>query len=160
MFKPLYGMAPPDESLALRPVYELRAFRDPKGGMAWEVWQLPCAATPQLQKPLRIGGLAPRKAMLVEGLVLRKLKAAGISAAKGGNFALNEDVALILGLLFRCLAPMRDSLRMRQVAQGIEAMAQPEAAYWLGMAMYRKNPRRILSALRILLTDPGRKPGP
>jgi len=24
----------------------------------------------------------------------------------------------------------------------------------LGMAMYRKNPRRVLSALRLLLTDP------
>ena len=33
-------------------------------------------------------------------------------------------------------------------------MAREEAAYWLGMAMYRKYPRRVLSALRMLLVDP------
>ena len=29
-----------------------------------------------------------------------------------------------------------------------------EAAYWLGMAMHRCRPRRVLMALRVLLTDP------
>lgn len=33
----------------------------------------------------------------------------------------------------------------------IDAMAREEAAYWLGMAMHRKNPRRVLAALRFLL---------
>jgi hypothetical protein len=33
----------------------------------------------------------------------------------------------------------------------LEAMAREEAAYWLGMAMHRKNPRRLLAALRFLL---------
>ena len=28
------------------------------------------------------------------------------------------------------------------------------AAYWLGMAMHRRHPRRVLTALRVLLTDP------
>jgi hypothetical protein len=42
------------------------------------------------------------------------------------------------------------------VAEGVEAMGREEAAYWLGMAMHRKNPRRVLGALRILLTDPAR----
>jgi len=60
----------------------------------------------------------------------------------------------MLGLLFRTLAPMRNRDNMRAVAEGIEAMGREEAAYWLGMAMYRKNPRRVLSALRLLLTDP------
>ena len=32
-----------------------------------------------------------------------------------------------------------------------------EAAYRLGMAMHRKKPRRVLTALRVLLTTP--KPG-
>ena len=31
-------------------------------------------------------------------------------------------------------------------------MGREEAAYWLGMAMHRKHPRRVLMALRILLT--------
>ena len=43
---------------------------------------------------------------------------------------------------------------MVRVVEGIEAMGQEEAAYWLGMAMHRVNPRRVLSALRMLLTDP------
>ena len=51
---------------------------------------------------------------------------------------------------------MRCSQRMRSVAEGIEAMEREEAAYWLGMAMHRRRPRRVLSALRILLTDPYR----
>ena len=28
------------------------------------------------------------------------------------------------------------------------------AAYWLGMAMYRKYPRRVLTTLHLLLTTP------
>ena len=37
---------------------------------------------------------------------------------------------------------------------GIEAMTKEEAGYWLGMAMHRKYPRRVLMALRFLLIDP------
>jgi len=33
-------------------------------------------------------------------------------------------------------------------------MPDEEAAYWLGMAMPRKYPRRVLMALRFLLIDP------
>ncbi|MEY2913040.1 MAG: hypothetical protein RLZZ184_2349 [Cyanobacteriota bacterium] len=36
------------------------------------------------------------------------------------------------------------------------AMGKEEAAYWLRMAMQRKSPRRVLMALRCLLTDPNR----
>jgi hypothetical protein len=43
---------------------------------------------------------------------------------------------------------------MRAVADGIEHMGREEAAYWLGMTMHRKYPRRVLSALRMLLIDP------
>ncbi len=71
---------------------------------------------------------------------------------------LGEDVALRLGLLFRTLAPMRNRDAMRAVVEGIEAMGGEEASYWLGMAMHRKNPRRVLTALRYLMTDP-KRPG-
>lgn len=70
------------------------------------------------------------------------------------RYAVDEDLAMNLGLLFRVLAPMRSRERMRAVATGVEAMGREEAAYWLGMAMHRKNPRRVLTALRFLLTDP------
>jgi hypothetical protein len=32
-------------------------------------------------------------------------------------------------------------------------MEREEAAYWLGMAMHRRRPRRVLRALRVLLTE-------
>lgn len=60
---------------------------------------------------------------------------------------------MTLGLVLRTLAPMRSRDRMREVVEGIEKMEREEAAYWLGMAMHRKYPRRVLNALRILLTD-------
>ena len=72
------------------------------------------------------------------------------------GYALSEDMALVPGLLFRTLAPMRSRDNMRAVTEGIKAMGREEAAYWLGMAMHRKHPRRVLTALRRLLTEPGR----
>ena len=72
------------------------------------------------------------------------------------GYALTEDLVLTLGLLFRTLAPMRSRDNMRAVAEGIELMGREEAAYWLGMAMHRKHPRRVLTALRFLLTEPKR----
>ena len=76
---------------------------------------------------------------------------AGIRS-RTGEFALSEDLALNLGLLFRTLAPMRSRDNMPACGQGIDAMGGEEAAYWLGMAMHRRNPRRVLAALRLLLT--------
>jgi hypothetical protein len=73
------------------------------------------------------------------------------------GYNITEELALRLGLLFRALAPMRSRDRMRSVTEGIEAMGREEAAYWLGMAMHRKNPRRVLTALRYLLTEPTHK---
>lgn len=66
---------------------------------------------------------------------------------------LTEDLALRLGLAVRALAPMRNRAYMRGVAEGIDAMAREEAAYWLGMAMHRRRPRRVLAALRCLLVE-------
>ena len=39
---------------------------------------------------------------------------------------------------------------------GIEGIGHEEAAYGLGMAMHRKHPRRVLTALQFLLTEPKR----
>jgi len=47
---------------------------------------------------------------------------------------------------------MRNVAAIETCARGIDAMAREEAAYWLGMAMHRKNPRRVLAALRLLLS--------
>lgn len=52
----------------------------------------------------------------------------------------------------KLLVPMRNVASIETCARGIDAMAREEAAYWLGMAMHRKNPRRVLAALRLLLS--------
>ena len=144
------------------PEFELRVRRRGLAGMEFEVWQLPSPATPHVANPTRVAGLKGRNLQLVEHRVLKRLAAAGIvpgALAERGrrSHLLSEDLALNLGLLFRALAPMRNRDNMRAVAEGVETMGREEAAYWLGMAMHRKNPRRVLTALRILLTMPKRK---
>ena len=151
---------------ASTPRYELRVRRLGVTDSEYEVWQLPSPATPQVTVPVRVAGLRGRNLELVEHRVLRTLAQSGIrlgSSARGRGaagkreatgHALSEDLALTLGLLFRALAPMRNRDNMRMVAESIVAMQREEAAYWLGMAMHRKRPRRVLAALRMLLTEP------
>jgi hypothetical protein len=140
------------------PRYELRARRHGLGDTELEIWQLPSAATPHISIPLRLAGLRGRNLDLVEHRVLKRLKEAGIRIdilpIEGMGSPIAEDAALRLALLFRTLAPMRSREAMRLVADGIETMGREEAAYWLGMAVHRKNPRRVLTALRIIMTDP------
>ena len=141
------------------PRYELRVRRRGPVGSEFEIWQLPAVATPQVTSALRLAGLRGRNLELVEYRVLKRLSRAGIklgrsAEARRRGYTLDEDLALTLGLLFRALAPMRSRENMRAVAEGIESMGREEAAYWLGMAMHRKHPRRVLTALRLLLTDP------
>lgn len=142
------------------PIYELRAVRHGAGDLELEVWQLPSPATPALVGPRRVAGLRGRNLDLVEPRLLKQLRGTGIDPTglrqRGDHKAwkLAEDGALKLGLLFRTLAPMRRRENIGACAVGIEEMGREEAAYWLGMAMHRKNPRRVLTALRMLLVDP------
>ena len=141
------------------PRYELRVRSHGPGNTEYEIWQMPAPATPRITAAIRIAGLRGRNLDLIEHRVLKRLARAGIRLGPGTHrrkrgYTLTEDLALTLGLLFRALAPMRSRDNMRAVAEGIEAMGREEAAYWLGMAMHRKKPRRVLMALRILLTEP------
>ena len=140
------------------PRYELRVRGHRPGDIEYEIWQMPSAATPQITAATRIVGLRGRNLELVEHRVLKRLGSAGVKLGPSRRrerhgYALTEDLALTLGLLFRVLAPMRSRDNMRAVAEGIEAMGST-SAYWLGMAMHRKHPRRVLTALRFLLTEP------
>lgn len=151
----------PMTTTKLAPRYELRVRRRQGGRAEMEVFQMPGPATPGLKEPLRVAGIAGAALDLVESRVLRKLEAARIrlASARDANtraYPVDEELALVLGLLFRALAPMRNRARMREVAAGVESMGKEEAAYWLGMAMHRRKPRRVLAALRMLLTDPDR----
>lgn len=153
------------------PQYEMRLRYHGIGDTEIEVWRMPSPATPQLAGPTRLAGLRGAALEMVEHRVFRHLQRAGLnipslskrpsiphleSRAPVTAYNIPEELALRLGLLFRTLAPMRSRPRMRQVAEGIEAMQQEEASYWLSMAIHRKNPRRVLTALRYLLTDPQR----
>ena len=147
------------ETPASAPRYELRVRRHGPVDAEYEIWQMPAVATPHVTAPVRVAGLRDRNLRLVEHRVLKRLARAGVKLGTQGGagtrgYALTEDLALTLGLLFRALAPMRSRDNMRAVAEGIEAMGREEAAYWLGMAMHRRRPRRVLTALRILLTEP------
>lgn len=89
--------------------------------------------------------------------MLRRLKAEKVSLArlkkgKARRDPLSEDLALAKGLLFKLLAPMRNVAAIENCARGIDAMAREEAAYWLGRAMHCKSPRRVLAALRLVLS--------
>ena len=140
------------------PLYELRVKGLAGGQMFMTIWQLPCLATPRLKKPECNARLKGRVLKIVETRVLRRLKATGIrlnnvAQGKTRHYPLDEDHALNLSLLFRTLAPMRNMDRIRLVAQGVDAMSREEAGYWLGMTVHRRYPRRVLAALRMLLTS-------
>ena len=152
-----------DESIMAsrtRPFYELRAKRHGPGNTEVEIWQLPSLVTPQITAPVRLAGLRGRNLELAEHRILKRLKECGIRLdlmpIDGIASPLAEETAMRLALLFRTLAPMRNRDNMRLVAEGIDAMGKEEAGYWLGMSVHRKNPRRVLHALRILLTDPAK----
>ena len=144
----------------IEPAYEVRARRIAGNELHVEIWQMPSPASPHIHVPVRMAGLAGRNLEINQIRILKKLKDAGIRLevmpVDGLRAPIREDAALRLALLFRTLAPMRSRAAMVHVAEGIEAMAREEAAYWLGMAVHRKNPRRVLTALRILLTAPAR----
>ncbi len=151
-----------DGESSTAPRYEIRVKRHPLQGLALDIWQCPSPQSPQLKAPLYVAGLKGRNLSLIEHRILRRLGKVGVDL--GGlplddrrAFPLNEDLALNLGLMFRVLAPMRNRDNLRMVAEGVEGMGREEAAYWLGMAMHRKHPRRVLMALRFLLIDPKQK---
>ncbi len=142
---------------AALPKYELRLNVEGRGAYQLEVWQLPSPSTPRLTGPEYVATIKGMSLRLMEPRLLKRLRGLGVSlgkmsAGRQDAWPINEEAALTLGLLFRTLAPMRSIDRIRAVADGIDEMSREEAGYWLGMAMHRKNPRRVLAALRMLLT--------
>lgn len=142
-----------------RPRYELRATGLRNNDIELAIWQLPSPATPRLKEPERTAALKGRPLRLVENRVFKLLRSQKVRLGKldrgdTKRYDLDEDVAMTLALLFRALAPMRSVDRIETVANGIERMSREESSYWLGMAIHRSRPRRVLAALRLLLTMP------
>jgi hypothetical protein len=155
MSQPRARVKPPEPHSANLPQYELRLRVLQGSDYELEVWQLPSPATPRLTAPEYIAGLKGSGLRIIEPRLLKRLARAkinlgGLNFEKTRTWTIDEDLALNLGLLFRVLAPMRNLDRIREVADGVEEMSREEAGYWLGMAMHRKNPRRVLAALRLL----------
>src|SRR4029077_11222457 len=118
----------------------------------------PSPATPRLTVPEYVAGLKGTALRLIEPRLLKRLSRSKINLGtlnteKIRAWSIDEDLALNMGLLFRVLAPMRNLDRIRQVADGVDEMSREEAGYWLVMAMHRSSPRRVLAALRLLLTS-------
>ena len=147
----------PIEAPESAPRYELRVRRHGPADTEYAVWQMPSPATPYLVLARRIARLRGPNLDLIEHRVLRRLSQSGVKlgpsvADESSGYTLTEEVALVLGLLFRALAPMRNRANIRAIVEGIETMEHEEAAYWAGMAIHRRHPRRVLMALRVLLT--------
>jgi hypothetical protein len=149
---------PFEGNFANLPQYELRLRSQNGSDIELEIWQNPSPATPRLTAPEYVAGLKGLALRLIEPRLIKRLSRSKINlgtlgAKKTRAWKIDEDLALNLGLLFRVLAPMRNLDRIRQVADGVDEMSREEAGYWLGMAMHRKYPRRVLAALRLLLTS-------
>ena len=84
-----------------RPAYELRSKQRGPSDLELEVWQVPSTATPELKEPRRVAGLGGHKLLLVEGAVLRRLKAEQVSLGKLNNaresLAIARECRNILG---------------------------------------------------------------
>jgi hypothetical protein len=143
----------------MTPQYELRMIVESTSVWRLEIWQAISPSTPRLKAPEHVAtiqgpGLRIAENRLLKRLAREKIVLGSLKPGKTKRWPLDEEVALTLGLLFRVLAPMKNLDRIRQVAEGVEKMSREEAGYWLGMALHRKYPRRVLASLRVLLTTP------
>ena len=139
--------------------YELRLAVEKDGNWQLQIYQMPSIATPRVTAPEHVASLKGTALRLIENRILKRLSRASIRLGslrpgRTHSWNLDEETALTLGVLFRVLAPMRNLDRIRQVADGVENMSREELGYWLGMVLHRRYPRRVLAALRILLTTP------
>jgi len=143
-------------AFSIRPTYQFRLAANEAGVYEYSVWRTGSTAANR-QGGERVAVLRGPAAHLSETRILRLLARAGIKPGpirlgEKRTFAIGEDWALMLGLLLRVLGPMRNPDQIREVAERIEDMSREEAGYWLGLSMYRDNPRRVMAALRLLLT--------
>jgi hypothetical protein len=143
----------------MKPQYELRMIVESTSVWRLEIWKATSPATPRLKSPEHVAtiqgpGLRIAENRLLKRLARERIVLGSLKPGKMKRWPLDEEVALTLGLLFRVLAPMKNLDRIRQVAEGVEKMSREEAGYWLGMALHREHPRRVLASLRVLLTTP------
>ena len=142
------------DSHVATPQFEIWSIRTRPGSELLEIWQVPSPAQPEVTSPKRIARMSQRIWPVMEVrirtlLMNHSIRLLGIEG-ETTKISLDEDLALKLALIFKTLAPMRQRFKIQTVYEGIDAMTHEEAAYWLGMALYRPNPRKVLAALRVM----------
>ena len=140
------------------PRYEIRIKVKSSADWSIELFQLPSPSTQRITEPTYLAGLhgTPLRALehrILKRLAREKIVFGSLRPGKYQAYPLGEDEAMILTILFRTLAPMRNIDRIREVADGIELMSNEELSWWLGMMLRRHKPQRVLAALRMLLTS-------
>src|SRR5512138_3586984 len=96
---------------ASAPKYEIRVRSYGPADTELEVWHLPSPASPKVTTAVRVAGLRGRNLELIEHRVLKRLAQGGVRLIskpkdRALGYAITEDLALMIGLLFRTLAPM------------------------------------------------------
>lgn len=139
---------------SVNPEFELRLSYTSTTERDMQIWQLKCPASPQLKKSVCLASIGRRELDVVEIRIRKVLLENGIHLPAGQNnnwiSRIPEDLALKLTLLFKAIAPLRKVHNINAIATGIEEMEREEAAYWIGMVLYRTHPRKVLAALRTL----------
>jgi hypothetical protein len=144
--------------ISAAPCYEFRLAASERGEYEYSIWRSYSRAGLVTEGGEQIGVVRGEAARIIENRVIRQLTRARVNLGpvrlgENRQWSIEEDRALTLGLLFRVLAPMRNPERIREIAERVEEMSREEAGYWLGMSIYRQNSRRVLAALRLLLTS-------
>lgn len=139
--------------------FELRVEPGPSGDYGLALFRLPArgegtnGAGDAWQIVARIHG-TPMRAVMDQ--ILSAIKQAGyrppdLSRNRKVPFQLGEEPGVRLGLLLLAVKPLRKSMRMADVSEQIQAMAEEEAYYWFSKSTDHLVGRRSQKAMRILL---------
>jgi len=82
-----------------------------------------------------------------------KINLGSLNGERAKEWRIDEDLALNLGLVFRVLAPMRKLDRIPRWPMVSMRMSREEAGLLARHGHAPKHPRRVLAALRMLLTS-------
>ncbi len=143
------------------PRYELRVRVHGPVDTVYEVWQLPSPATPHVRVPARCCRTSGPKSGTHRASRIAPL---GARRSPPWTWPVCEPQEARVRLapkswLSRSACSSASSPQCAVATtcglwpKALRRWSAREAAYWLGMAMHRRHPRRVLTAIRVLLTD-------
>lgn len=119
---------------------------------------------PGARYPTADGGMTPRdewqSVACLSGMprqatqepVTAILKQAGYRRTDAGPFELTEELGVRLGLLMLAVKPIKNSLRIADISERIQMMADEEVYYWFSKVSDRYSGQRAQKAFRILFS--------